>query len=140
MYTPKPTRSGGSFEYIMWLFTRLSGLGLMLFAAVSMGLAFILGGRQYLTMPDMVRWVFFPNPNHVVNTDIPDVSLGWSNAFWQIFSILMIFMAAGHGFNGLRMVFEDYVERPLLVALFRGLTLLLWLGAMLVSIYVILAS
>jgi succinate dehydrogenase / fumarate reductase membrane anchor subunit len=124
----------------MWLFTRLSGLGLMLFAAVNMGAAFVLGGRRYLDMPDMYRWVFFPNPNHVVNTDIPDVAMGWSNAFWQIFGILMIFMAAGHGFNGLRMVLEDYIERPLLVALLRGVTFLLWLGAMLVSIYVILAS
>jgi succinate dehydrogenase / fumarate reductase membrane anchor subunit len=124
----------------MWLFTRLSGLGLLLFAAVNMGAAFVLGGRQYLDMPVMYRWVFFPNPNHVVNTDIPDVAMGWSNAFWQIFGILMIFMAAGHGFNGVRMMLEDYIERPLLVALLRGLTFLLWLGAMLVSIYVILAS
>lgn len=140
MYRPRPTRAGGSFEYIMWLFTRLSGLGLLLFAAVNMGAAFVLSGRQYLDMPAMYRWVFFPNPNHVVNTDIPDVAMGWSNAFWQIFGILMIFMAAGHGFNGVRMVLEDYIERPLLVALLRGLTFLLWLGAMLVSIYVILAS
>lgn len=136
----RPIRSAGSFEYIFWLFTRFSGLALILLGAISMGIGFVLGGRTQLDLPAMARWVFFPNPNHVVNSDIPDVTVGWSNAFWQIYSTLMIFLAAGHGFNGLRMVLEDYLRRPLLVALLRGLLLVLWLGGMVVSVYVILAS
>ena len=140
MRSSHPIRSAGSFEYVMWLFTRLSGLALLLFGAISMGAAFLLGGRTQIDLPTMVRWIFFPNPNHVVNSDIPDVSLGWSNAFWQIFSVLMIFVAAGHGYNGLRMVLEDYIGRPLLVTLLRGSIFMLWLGSMVVAIYVILAS
>jgi succinate dehydrogenase hydrophobic anchor subunit len=88
----------------------------------------------------MTRWMFFPNPNHVVNSDIPDLSLGWSNGFWQVFSVLMIFLAAGHGFNGLRMVLEDYIKNPLAVALLRVLMFLLWLGGMILAVYVILLS
>jgi succinate dehydrogenase hydrophobic anchor subunit len=140
MHTPRPVRSAGSFEYFMWIFTRLSGLALMAFAAVSMGLAFLNGGRLFLDLPGMMRWTFFPNPNHVVNSDIPDVSLGWSNAFWQIFGMVMIFLAAGHGFNGVRMVLEDFLESALLVAILRGTVLLIWLGGLIVAIYVILAS
>jgi succinate dehydrogenase hydrophobic anchor subunit len=124
----------------MWLFTRLSGLAMMLFGAVSMGLAFAMGGRLYLDMPTMLRWVFFPNPNHVVNSEIPDVTVGWSNAFWQIYATLLFFTAASHGFNGLRMVLEDYIERPLLVYALRGLLLMSWLASMIFAIYVILAS
>ncbi|MFN2121566.1 MAG: hypothetical protein ACK2T0_14355 [Anaerolineales bacterium] len=124
----------------MWLFTRISGLALIIFGAISLGIGFALGGRQYLTMPAMFRWMFFPNPNHIVNSNIPDVTLGWSNAFWQIYSMLMIFLATVHGFNGLRMVLEDYTKRPLLIAILRGLTLLLLLGGIIVAIYVILAS
>ncbi|NIS79562.1 MAG: hypothetical protein GTO14_04995 [Anaerolineales bacterium] len=140
MRSSRPVRSSGPFEYGMWLFTRFSGLALMLFGAISMGVAFALGGRTQLDMPAMFRWVFFPNPNHVVNSNIPDVSLGWSNAFWQIYSTVMIFLAAGHGFNGLRMVIEDYLERPLMIAMLRVVIFTLWLGSMMVAIYVILAS
>ena len=140
MRTARPTRSSGAFEYGMWMFTRISGLALMLFGAVSMGAAFVLGGRLHIDMPTMFRWMFFPNPNHVVNSNIPDVSLGWSNAFWQVYSMVMIFVAAVHGFNGLRMIIEDYIENAIVVALFRILTLLLFVGGIIVAVYVILAS
>jgi succinate dehydrogenase / fumarate reductase membrane anchor subunit len=140
MRRPKPIRSAGAFEYGMWLFTRISGLALMLFAAVSMGIAFSLGGRTQLDMSSMFRWMFFPNPNHVINSNIPDVTAGWSNAFWQIYSMLMILLAGIHGFNGVRMILEDYIERPLIIAILRGLTVLLLVGAMIVAVYVILAS
>lgn len=140
MRSSRPIRSAGAFEYGMWLFTRISGLVLMLMGAISMGIAFILGGRMQVDMPAMFRWIFFPNPNHVVNTNIPDVSVGWSNAFWQVYSTVMIFLAAGHAFNGVRMVIEDYLTRPLLIAFLRVLLITLWLGCMIVAIYVILAS
>ncbi|HHH82058.1 MAG TPA: hypothetical protein ENL35_03610 [Chloroflexi bacterium] len=140
MRSPRPVRSAGAFEYGMWLFTRISGLVLMIFGAMSMGMAFSLGGRRYLDMPSFLRWTFFPNPNHVVNSDIPDVSLGWSNAFWQIYSMVMIFLAAVHAVNGLRMVLEDYLQNSLLIAMLRFLLLVILVGALIVAIYVILAS
>ncbi|OGO19616.1 MAG: hypothetical protein A2Z14_19565 [Chloroflexi bacterium RBG_16_48_8] len=130
----------GTFEYGMWLFTRLSGLAIILFSAVSIAMAFIMGGRTLLDLPAMFRWMFFPNPNHVVNSDIPDVTAGWSNAFWQIFSTVIIFLAAGHGLNGLRMVIEDYVDRITFVYALRLLLLVMWMGGMIVAIYVILAT
>jgi succinate dehydrogenase / fumarate reductase membrane anchor subunit len=124
----------------MWLFTRISGLALVLFAATSMGIAFSLGGRTQLNMTSMFRWMFFPNPNHVINSNIPDVTAGWSNAFWQIYSMLMILLASIHGFNGVRMILEDYIETPLIIAILRGVTFLLLVGALIVAVYVILAS
>ena len=133
-------RTAGSFEYIMWIFTRVSGLALVLFAAISMGIAFTMGARTLLDMPALMRWTFFPNPNHVVNSNIPDVNLGWSNAFWQVFSILMILLAGTHGFNGLRMVLEDYISNVYLVGFIRATFIILLVGALIVSVYVILAS
>jgi len=140
MRSSRPIRSAGSLEYAMWLFTRFSGLALLLFAAISMGIAFALGGRTQLDLPAVMRWMFFPNPNHVINSDIPDLSLGWSNAFWQVLSTLIMFLAAGHGFNGVRMVLEDFIKRPMLVAVLRALIFLLWLGGMILAVYVILLS
>lgn len=130
----------GTFEYGMWLFTRLSGLVMILLAAVNLAMAFIMRGRVLLDLPAMMRWIFFPNPNHVVNSNIPDVTVGWSNAFWQIFSTIIVLLAAAHGLNGIRMVLEDFIERQQLVYVLRGLLLVLWIGGMIVAIYVILAS
>ncbi len=132
--------ASGTFEYGMWLFTRLSGLAMIIFAAVSMALGFIMRGRTLLDMPALYRWTFFPNPNHVINSDIPDVTAGWSNAFWQVFSTVFIFLAAAHGLNGLRMVLEDFIDRPFLVYLLRAVIFLLLGGGMVTAIYVILAS
>jgi succinate dehydrogenase hydrophobic anchor subunit len=134
MQTSRNLRSSGPLEYSLWLFTRLSGLALIIFAAISMAAAFLLGGRSLLDLPAMVRWMFFPNPNHVVNSNIPDVTLGWSNAFWQVFSIIMILLAGAHGVNGVRMVIEDYLTSPLAVAIVRAALCLI------VAVYVILAS
>jgi len=140
MQTSRSIRSAGAFEYGMWLFTRISGLALIILGAISLAAAFLLGGRTQIDMPTMFRWMFFPNPNHVVNSNIPDVSLGWSNAFWQIYSMLVIFFAAVHGLNGLRMVLEDYIENAFIVALMRIIVMVLLVGGAIVAIYVILAS
>lgn len=140
MQTSRSIRSAGAFEYGMWLFTRISGLVLIILGAISLAAAFLLGGRTQIDMPTMFRWMFFPNPNHVVNSNIPDVSLGWSNAFWQIYSMLVIFFAAVHGLNGLRMVLEDYIENAFIVALMRIIVMVLLVGGAIVAIYVILAS
>jgi hypothetical protein len=73
---------GFNLDYLMWLFTRLSGMGLFLLATIGVVGALLLGARQQVDLPTLVRWTFFPNPNHVVNSNIPDVTQGWANAYW----------------------------------------------------------
>ena len=140
MSTPQRVRPSGSWEHLLWIFTRLSGLALLLFGAFSLGMGFVLGGRTQLDLPGFMRWMFFPNPNHVVNSNIPDVTAGWSNAFWQIYSVLVVALASAHGLNGVRMVLEDYLRRPLAVVVLRMLVAGAWIGAVIVAVYVILAS
>ena len=136
----RAVKSGLTFEYLMWLFTRISGLVLILLATVTITMAFIMGARTQMDQPTLMRWTFFPNPNHVVTSDIPDITLGWSNAFWQIMQILIIFFAATHGFNGLRVVVEDFTRHTFLRSFFRGLVFLLWIFSLILAIYVILTS
>ncbi len=131
---------GWTFEYLMWIFTRLSGLTMLLLAALGMTAAFIMGARTQMDLPTLMRWTFFPNPNHVMESDIPDITQGWSNAFWQIMQMLLVFFAVTHGFNGLRVVIEDYIDHTLLRPMLRGAIFLLWLFSIAVAIYVILAS
>jgi len=95
----RTVQPGLSFEYVMWIFTRISGLSLILLSAIGVISAFALGARTQVDLPTLMRWTFFPNPNHVINSDIPDLTLGWANAFWQVMQILIVFFAVTHGFN-----------------------------------------
>ncbi len=136
----RSVQPGMSFEYIMWIFTRISGLALILLAGVGMTAAFIMGARTQMDLPALMRWTFFPNPNHVVNSNIPDVAVGWATAFWQIMQMLIVFFAVTHGFNGLRIVLEDFIGQSYLKPMLRGLILLLWMFSLITAVYVILAS
>ena len=131
---------GWSFEYVMWIFTRISGLALILLAVFGVTGALIMGARTQMDLPTLMRWSFFPNPNHVVSSNIPDVAVGWATAFWQIMQMLIIFFAVTHAFNGLRIVLEDFIGQSYLKPMLRGLILLLWMFSLITAVYVILAS
>jgi len=140
MTTRTAPRIGFSFEYLMWIFTRISALALFLLAFIGIASAFYLGARTQTDVGTVLRWTFFPNPNHVVNSDIPDVTLGWANAFWQIMQMLIVLFGVTHGMNGLRVVVEDYMDGTWIRPFWRGLIFFLWLFITIVAIYVILAS
>lgn len=136
----RAVKPSASFEYFMWIFTRLSGMALVTMAVIGMASAFLLGARTQVDLPTLMRWTFFPNPNHVVNSNIPDVAAGWANGFWQIMEILIVFFGATHGFNGLRAVVEDFTGLSAYKPLIRGFIILLWLFVLIAAVYVILAS
>ena len=140
MRTRTAPQRGFTLDYLMWLFTRLSGLGLFVLALIGVVGAMLLGARGQVDLPALMRWTFFPNPNHVVNSNIPDVTQGWANAFWQIMMILVLFLGVTHGFNGLRMVIEDYLGQSVSQVLLRGVIFLLWLFFTVMGVFVILAS
>jgi succinate dehydrogenase hydrophobic anchor subunit len=52
--------------------------------------------------------------------------------------ILIIIFAGTHGFNGLRVVIEDYIGASWLRVFLRGLIFLVWLFMLIVAFYVIL--
>jgi succinate dehydrogenase hydrophobic anchor subunit len=123
----------------MWVFTRLSGLVLILLAVTGISAGLLMGARTQMDMGTLMRWAFFPNSNHVLDSEIPDLYL-WANGFWQIMQILVVLFAATHGFNGLRVVLEDYSSPGFWQTFLRFLVFLLWIFSSLVGIYVILGS
>ncbi len=131
---------GLNLDYIMWLFTRISGLGIILLALIGLGAAMLMGARMQMDLPTVLRWTFFPNPNHVVNSNIPDVTIGWATAFWQIMEYLILFFAFTHAANGIRMIIEDYVGTGFLRPFLRALVALVWAGMIIIGIYVIIGS
>ena len=85
----------------------------------------------------MLRWTFFPNSFHVVNSSIPDVNQGWVSDYWQIMQMLIVFFGLTHGVNGLRMVIEDYLGASWMRVFLRGLLFLFWLTMLIVGIFII---
>jgi len=124
---------------MMWVFTRLSGISLILLVVIGISAGLLIGARSQMDLGTLMRWTFFPNSNHVLDSEIPDLFL-WANGFWQIIQILVLFFAATHGFNGLRVVLEDYSLSGFWQVFLRFLILLLWIFSTLVGIYVILGS
>jgi succinate dehydrogenase hydrophobic anchor subunit len=100
---------------------------MLLLGAFGIAYSNLAGGRTLMDMPTQYRWGFFPIYWHVQNSDIPDVFPNWSNSFWQIYGVLLFLVAAMHGFNGLRVVVEDYIHRPYLLLFVKWLIVILFL-------------
>lgn len=128
---------GSTFEYYMWIFTRLSGVLMLFLGAFGIVYANLAGGRTLMDMSTQYRWAFFPTYWHVQNSDIPDVFPNWSNSFWQVYAIILFFVAAIHGFNGLRIVVEDYVHRPFLLLFAKWLIFVLFLFTLLAAAVIV---
>ena len=88
----KSTRS--NYELYGWLFMRMSGIAL---------LALIFG---HLFVNLMVG-----EGIHAV--DFAFVGGKWSNPFWQVWDLLMLWLAMIHGTNGVRTIINDYAERDM---------------------------
>ena len=66
---------------------------------------------------------------HLVSrrVDGVEVTPNFSNPFWQVYCFLVVAFAATHGFNGLRVILEDYIRHPLLMAWLKALLVGFWL-------------
>jgi len=133
---PKPS---WNLEYAMWLFTRLSGVALAVLLLIGIGGGLLMGARTQMDLGTLMRWTFFPNANHVLDSDIPDLFL-WSNGLWQVMQILLVFFGATHGFNGLRVVLEDYTSPGFWQVFWRFVIFMLWIFSSLTAVYVITGS
>lgn len=130
---PAP-KLGFSFEYLMWIFTRISGVILILLALLGLGSALWMGARTQLDFSAVARWTFFPNSYHVQGVEDTDL---WYNLYWNVIQSVIIFFAGTHGVNGLRVVLEDYMRRSWLLVFMRGFMFLFWLFMLFVSFVVI---
>ena len=131
---------GVNLDYLMWVFTRISGVGIVVLALIGLGAAMYMGARLQMDLPTVLRWTFFPNPNHVINSNVADVTLGWANAFWQIMQFMIVVFAFTHAANGARMITEDYLGHTFLQPFIRAFYALLWIVMILIAFYVIIGS
>lgn len=102
-------KPSGGFELWWWYFMRISGLLLVLLA---------LG---HLTITHII--------NNVEVINYAFVSNRWANpktgVLWRLWDLTLINLAVLHGFNGLRQVLWEYVNRP---GSRKAVGTVLWMG------------
>lgn len=132
-------KRGLNFEMMMWVFTRLSALGmyaLILFAMIG---ALVMGARNQMNLADVMRWGFMPNSTHVQSTDVPDLA-PWSTPFWRLTASALLLLAVAHGVHGLVVICDDYIVTSRGRNTVRVLSIIFMLTMMAISIYVIWTS
>lgn len=92
---PRKRISGriGNFEMKSWLFMRISGIVLVVLVLGHLLIMNILDGGV-----------------HRLNFGF--VAGRWANPVWQVWDLLMLWLAELHGANGLRTVINDYARKP----------------------------
>jgi succinate dehydrogenase / fumarate reductase membrane anchor subunit len=103
----KTTR--GNYELYGWVFMRASGVVLVL----------LIFGHLFI--------------NLVAGEGITAIDFGfvagkWASPFWQVWDLLMLWLAMLHGTNGVRTIINDYAERD---------TLRLWLKIALYTAFLV---
>jgi succinate dehydrogenase / fumarate reductase membrane anchor subunit len=56
--------------------------------------------------------------------DFAFVAGKWASPFWQVWDMLMLWLAMLHGFNGVRTIINDYTERENTRWVLKGLLVL----------------
>ncbi len=131
-----PGKRGLNFEMLMWMFTRLSALGmyaLILFAVIG---ALIMGARQQMSFADILRWGFMPNPNHVQSTNVPALE-PWATPFWAVTASLLLLLAVAHGVHGLVVITDDYITSDRGRNIVRFVSILMMISMSLMGLYVL---
>jgi len=144
MATTKPrtlplSKRGLNFEMFMWLFTRLSALGmyaLILFAIMG---ALFMGARNDMNFADVLRWGFMPNNTHVQSTNVPDLA-PWSTPFWRLTASALLLLAVAHGVHGLVVIADDYIVRPRGRLIVRYISIAMMISMSLIGLYVLWTS
>lgn len=85
-------RGGINTELYAWLFMRVSGVILVV----------LIFGHLFVNL--MVG-------DGVAAIDFAFVAGKWSEPFWQVWDLLMLWLAMIHGTNGVRTIINDYAER-----------------------------
>jgi len=133
------SKRGLNFEMFMWLFTRLSALGMyaiILFAILG---ALYMGARNEMSFADVLRWGFMPNVTHVQNTNVPDTA-PWSTPFWRLTASALLLLAVAHGVHGLVVIADDYIVSARGRQIVRLLSIIMMASMSLIGLYVLWTS
>jgi succinate dehydrogenase hydrophobic anchor subunit len=124
------------FEAQMWVFTRLSALGMYAFVLFAIIGALVMGARTDMNFADLMRWGFTPNYTHVQSTNVPDLA-PWSTPFWKLVASGMLLLAVAHGVHGLVVIADDYISSDGGRKIVRFISIIFMLAMIVAGLYVI---
>jgi succinate dehydrogenase hydrophobic anchor subunit len=130
------SKRGLNFEMFMWLFTRLSALGmyaLILFAIIG---ALVMGARNNMNLADVLRWGFMPVNTHVQRTNVPDLA-PWASLFWRLVGSALLLLAVTHGVHGLVVIADDYIDTARGRLIVRYISIAFMIAMSLIGLYVL---
>ena len=128
-----------NFEAIMWIFTRLSALGMYALILLAVIGALIMGARNQMNLADVMRWGFMPNVTHVQSTDVPDLDL-WASPFWKLTASALLLIAVGHGVHGLVVIADDYIASEGGRKIVRFISIVMIISMIVIGAYLIWTS
>ncbi len=128
-----------NFEAIMWIFTRLSALGMYALILLAVIGALIMGARNQMNLADVMRWGFMPNVTHVQSTDVPDLDL-WASPFWKLTASALLLIAVGHGVHGLVVIADDYIAGEGGRKIVRFISIVMIISMIIIGVYLIWTS
>jgi succinate dehydrogenase hydrophobic anchor subunit len=132
-------KRGLNFEMLMWIFTRLSALGMYALILVAVAGALIMGARNNMNIADVMRWGFMPSATHVQSTDLPDLD-PWATPFWRLTASALLLVAVAHGVHGLVVIADDYIVSARGRGIVRLLSIIMMLGMIGIGLYVLWTS
>ena len=107
-----PLQSRGlSFETFMWLFTRLSALGIYLLLLIGFLGALIMGAGTHMNFADTMRWALLPLLARLRNTNVADMT-PWGSPFWKLAGAGLLLLMVTHGVHGVVVISDDYLTKP----------------------------
>ena len=110
-------RPAGGLELYAWLFMRVSGIALLRLALGHLAI------MHLINSVDEINFAF--------------VAARWANPLWRLYDWFLLFLALLHGFNGVRVMVDDYVRSPglrvvSLVALYSLVLFFLFAGSLVI--------
>ena len=107
-----------NYEMYSWMFMRISGVVLVVLVLGHLLIMNVLDGGV-----------------HRINFGF--VAGRWASPFWQVWDLLMLWLAMIHGCNGLRTIISDYTRRDqtrfwLKMALYTATTMVIALGTLVI--------
>src|SRR5919197_2655388 len=133
------SKRGLNFEMFMWLFTRLSALGMYALILFAIFGALIMGARNNMSFADVLRWGFMPNVTHVQDTNVPDTA-PWATPFWKLTASALLLVATAHGVHGLVVIADDYIVSARGRQIVRWISIAMMISMSIIGVYVIWTS
>jgi succinate dehydrogenase hydrophobic anchor subunit len=126
------SKRGLNFESVMWIFTRLTALGMYVLIIAGLIGALIVSQKTHSNLADILLWAFFPNasPN-------PLGGLIWITILTKLMVTAFVLVVSGHGVHGILEILDDYFATPFARRWFRNGMIAYALVVNVIAFYVI---